>query len=346
MDITVTITTVNRADHLAAGLQALVEQDFPKADFEVIVADNGSTDHTKKVCDTFAAQFENFSFIYDARPGQMVGWHRALEIAQGDITCFIDDDVCPDPSWLSGIHEAYQNPEVGLATGPIKLDFDTTPPDWLNHLTLGDPGAQTLPAFGMLDCGNEIREIPGNFVWGSNFTVRKSCLEEVHGFHPGAMPGKLLKFYGDGEIHVGRSVEALGFTVLYHPQASVRHCISGNRVTLEALKSKFITAGHARSFQTLRQMGGPYELPGEEEFRQIALRYFRDPEQAPAELLQIIEEGLIEGIAMHLKKFAEDAAFRDWVLHDNYLDLDKCYVHPELLKESANTNEADWRSGQ
>ncbi len=346
MDITVTITTVNRADHLARGLQALAGQDFPKADFEVIVADNGSTDHTKEICNTFAAQFENFTFIYDARPGQLVGWHRALEIAEGDITCFIDDDVCPDSSWLSGIQDAYQNPEVGLATGPIKLDFDTAPPDWLEHLTLGDPGAQTLPAFGLLDCGNEIREIPGNFVWGSNFTVRKSCLEEIHGFHPCAMPGQLLKFYGDGEIHVGRSVEALGYTVLYHPEVSVEHQISANRVTLEAIKSKFTTAGFARSFQTLRQMGGPYELPGEEEFRHMALRYFRNPEQAPEKLLQIIEEGLIEGIATHLQSFAEDAAFREWVLHDNYLNLDKCYVHPELLKESSNRSEADWRSGQ
>tara|TARA_B100000315_G_scaffold258173_1_gene309383 strand:- start:1363 stop:2403 length:1041 start_codon:yes stop_codon:yes gene_type:complete len=345
MDITVTITTVNRADQLAAGLQALAGQDFPQADFEVIVADNGSTDHTKEVCDKFSSQFENFTFIYDARPGQLVGWHRALEIAQGEITCFIDDDVCPDTSWLAGIHEAYQNPEVGLVTGPIKLEFESEPPDWLRHLTLGEPGAQTLPAFGLLDCGSEIREIPGNFVWGTNFSVRKSCLEEVHGFHPCAMPGRLLKFHGDGEIHVGRSVEALGHEVLYHPKASVVHNLASNRVTLDSIKSKFTTTGYTRSFQTLRQMGGPYELPGEEEFRQMALRYFRDPEQAPGELLQIIEDGLIEGIATHLQSFAEDAAFRDWVLHDNYLDLDKCYVHPELLKDSSPTDESDWRSG-
>jgi glycosyltransferase involved in cell wall biosynthesis len=344
MDITVTITTVNRADRLAKSLEALVGQDFSRSSFEVIVADNGSTDHTKEICDGFAARIENFTYFFDARPGQIVGWHQAPAEAKGEITCFIDDDVCPDPSWLSGIYDAYKTPEVGLVTGPIKLSYETSPPDWVDHMVLGEPGGQTLPLFGMLDCGSEIREIPGNFVWGTNFTVRKSCLLEVHGFHPCAMPARLLEFYGDGEIHVGRSVEALGYNVLYHPAASVVHHIPEDRLTVKSVKTKFMTTGFARSFQTLRQMGGPYELPGEEELRQMVLRYFRNPEQAPADLIQTVQDGLTEGISRHLIKFIDDSAFRDWVMQDNYLDLDKCYVHPELLEK--NSNEADWRAGK
>ena len=37
--------------------------------------------------------------------------------------------------------------------------------------------------------------------------------------------------------------------------------------------------------------------------------------------------------------------FREWVLHDNYLDLTKCYVHPELKPESNASDPIDWRSG-
>ncbi|MBT3989933.1 MAG: glycosyltransferase family 2 protein [Rhodospirillaceae bacterium] len=346
MNISVTITTVNRADRLVSGLEALLAQDFPKSDFEVIVADNGSTDPTKDVCDDYASKFENFTYLYDARPGQMVGWHRALKIAQGDITCFIDDDVSPDSSWLAGVAGAYRDSEVGLATGPIKLHYETPPPDWIQHMIIGEPGAQTLPAFGLLDSGSEVKEIPGNFVWGTNFTVRKSCLLEVQGFHPCAMPGRLLKFHGDGEVHVGRSVEALGHRVLYHPEASVVHHIPTARLTLGAIKSKFITTGYTRSFALLRQLRDVYELPGEEEFQAMALRYFPKPDTVPEELIQTIQDGLTFGVSHHLKCFAEDAAFREWVLHDNYLDLDKCYVHPELLDSGALQDETDWRSGQ
>jgi glucosyl-dolichyl phosphate glucuronosyltransferase len=346
MDTTVTITTVNRADSLAKGLEALLHQDFPQNAFEVIVADNGSTDHTKEVCEDYAGKFENFTYIFDARPGQLVGWHRALDISKGGVCCFIDDDVCPEPSWLGGVQDAYQDHSVGLATGPIKLAFEGTPPDWVKSMVMGEPGAQTLPAYGMLDFGTAVNEIPGNFVWGANFTVRKSCLLEISGFHPGAMPGRLLRFYGDAEIHVGRSVEALGNKVLYHPDISVVHHIPASRLTLEAVKSKFKTTGFTRSFALLRQLGQPYDLPSEEEFHAMALRYFDDPDNAPDELIRTIQDGFTEGVIEHRQSFIDDAAFRDWVMQVNYLDLNKCYVHPDLLEKNAPGETIDWRSGQ
>jgi glycosyltransferase involved in cell wall biosynthesis len=345
MDITVTIATVNRADGLAKTLEALLGQDSSRASFEVIVADNGSTDHTKEVCDRYASKFENFTYLFDGRPGQMVGWHRAIAISQGEVCCFIDDDVCPKSTWLAGVNDAYQNLDVGLATGPIQLAFEVEPPEWIRFMMIGEPGAETLPVFGLLDCGDEARDIPGNFVWGTNFTIRKSCLLEVKGFHPGAMPARLLRFYGDAEVYVGRAVEALGRRVLYHPDISVIHHIHSARLTSQAIKSKFTTTGFSRSFALLRQLGKAYELPSEGEFRAMALRYFPDPEGTPEELIQTVHDGLLTGVSQHLKSFIEDKNFREWVLRDNYLDIDKCYVHPELIEKKDLKKTADWRSG-
>jgi glycosyltransferase involved in cell wall biosynthesis len=345
MDITVTITTVNRANRLIKIFEALLAQVSSTISFEVIVSDNGSIDHTKKVCDNFSSKFENFSYIYDPRPGQLVGWHRALEVSQGEVCCFIDDDVNPGKTWLAAIKDVYQDPNVGLATGPIKLIFEKEPPDWIRFMVIGEPGEQTLPAFGLLDCGSNIREIPANFVWGTNFTVRKSCLLSVNGFHPCAMPGHLLKFYGDGEIYAGRSVEMLGHKVLYHPEISVVHHIPIERLTFKSIESKFFTSGCARSFAELRRLRQPYELPKIDEFKDLALRYFPDSDRTPDELIEVVQNGLTAGISSHLKSFTDDADFREWVLHDNYLDLNQCYIHSELLKEYPRKNIVDWRFG-
>jgi len=346
MDISVIITTVNRADNLRKSLDSLLLQEFVAASFEVIIADNGSIDDTRKVCDGYISKFENFTYVYDARPGQLVGWHRGLEISQGEVCCFIDDDVCPDPAWLSGVNDAYRSVEVGLATGPIRLSYETPPPDWIDCMKIGEPGEQTLPAFGLLDCGTEIKEIPGNFVWGTNFTVRKSCLYDVKGFHPCAMPAHLLKFYGDGEIHVGRSIEEMKRKVLYHPRVSVVHHITKSRLSLGSIKSKFITTGCSRSFALLRQLNRPYDLPSSDEFFDMAMRYFPNPDKTPNELIETIQNGLEQGVTQHLKSFVEDENFRKWVLHDNYLNLDQCYVHPELAGEIISSNLLDWRSGK
>ena len=347
MDISVAITTFNRAASLAQTLDAMLAQDFRQADFEVIVADNGSVDDTKAVCDSFSNKFENFAYLYDNRPGQLVGWHRSMAIMQGEVCCFIDDDVRPGITWLAALKETYADPAVGLATGPIKLAYETEPPEWIEPLTLGEPGSQTLPIFGLLDCGGEVREIPGNFVWGTNFTVRMMCLLEAEGFHPCAMPGRLLHFHGDGEIHVGRSVDEAGHRVIYHPQAGVEHDIPARRTTLEAVKSKFITNGYARSFQTIRETGEAYELPSDHEIRVMALRYFNDPEFAPSELLSVIEDGIREGLSKHLNHFNNDPAFRELVLRDNFLDLEACYSHPDLAPQENNGEPvADWREGE
>jgi glucosyl-dolichyl phosphate glucuronosyltransferase len=344
VDFSVTITTCNRAESLRRGLEALAAQDFAPERFEVIVADNGSCDHTRSVAETVGAQFAHFRYLFDARPGQLVGWHRAFQIAQGTITCFIDDDVRPEPGWLSALAEAYRDPRVGLATGPIRLVFEEAPPDWLAAMTLGPPGAQTQPFLGGLDAGTAVRDIGGNLVWGSNFTVRRNVLIEAHGFHPCAMPWALIRFYGDGEIHVGRTAQQNGHRILYHPAAAVAHDIPGSRLTLEAVHRKFTSSGCARAFQTLRAARALFAAPSAEEIRVMARRYFAEPDLAPKDVIEAVESGLASGLTQQRDGFEQDAAFRDWVLQPDFLDLDRCYRHPDLMA-AVPAQDGDWRSG-
>ena len=347
MDFSVTITTFNRAESLRDSLEALAQQDYRQDAVQIIVADNGSTDHTKTVANEFAARFPIFQYLHDTRPGQLVGWHRAFGIAQGDVTCFIDDDVRPNPGWLTALAEAYRDPRVGLATGPIRLSFEEIPPDWLALMTLGEPGHRTVPLLGGLEAGPKMREIPGNFVWGTNFSVRRAVLAELGGFHPGAMPWDLIRFYGDGEIHIGRTAEQRGHRILYHPGASVQHDIPAGRLSTEAVIRKFTTTGCARSYQARRASGRAVAAPSSDEIRAIARRYFRNADAAPTDLVHAVEMGLDDGMTLQRDAFRTDPGFRDWVLRENYLDLDACYHHPALAaRATASTADVtDWRSG-
>jgi len=342
MTISVTVTTCNRADSLARVLETLAAQDFPGDDFEVIVSDNGSRDHTRDVAQAFTNRFTNLRYLFDARPGQLVGWHRGLALAQGEITCFIDDDSLLAPTWLAALKEAYADPYVGLVTGPITLPEERVRPDWLTHLTLGEPGGQTLPFLGLLDCGGAIRDIPGNFVWGTNFTVRRAVLKEVGGFHPCAMPWRLIRFYGDGEVHVGRSAAARGHRVLYHPAAAVIHDVHADRLTLDGVYRKFVTSGCARAYQALRANDELFPSPSSEEIAAIAMRYFRDEAAAPVELRDAVTRGITDGIDWVRRGFESDPQFREWVTRPDYLDLDAAYTHPELTSQ---IDTQDWRSG-
>jgi hypothetical protein len=107
---------------------------------------------------------------------------------------------------------------------------------------------------------------------------------------------------------------------------------------------KFTTSGCARSFQAIRAGGQPVAAPSADEIKAIARRYFRDAKAAPGDLVQAVEMGLDHGMTLQREAFRTDSAFRDWVLRDNFLDLDACYTHPDLAAATP-ASAADWRSG-
>ncbi len=340
MFISVIISTANRLQSLAAGLEALSRQSWPKDDFEVIVAENGPGGEAAD----YGAILPNCRFIHDERPGQLIGWHSALAQAKGEVGCFIDDDVRPRPGWLGSVAEGFSDPAVGLLGGPILGAYEADPTPWVVHMRLGEPGSETHPALGLMELGGEVMDLPANFVWGSNYNVRLDLLRGVGGFHPSAVPGHLLHFYGDGEIAPSKAIAEAGHRVIYHPGAAVDHWIPAWRMELPSLERKFYTAGVARSFQFLRQRREAYELPSKVEVTAIARRYLRDPSVVPDTLCRSIEKGLMAGIGDHLRHFSEDPAFRDWVLMEDYLDLDTCYTHPDLEPGRQTGGGGDWRA--
>ncbi len=88
-------------------------------------------------------------------------------------------------------------------------------------------------------------------------------------------------------------------------------------------------------------------MPSAAEVAKMARRYFADPDAATVEVFEAVVEGLSDGFSKHLAEFENDSAFRDWVLRENYLDLDSCYTHPalaEYLQSAAAA--ADWRRGE
>ena len=80
MELSIVISTYNRAKSLAGALVSIIGQDHDMEQIEVIVSDNGSTDTTLAIAEGIRNAFPNFRYLYGPRPGQIVGWHRALSI--------------------------------------------------------------------------------------------------------------------------------------------------------------------------------------------------------------------------------------------------------------------------
>ena len=344
MDLSIIISTRNRAQSLSKALGSIAQLDVSFEQVEVLVADNGSSDATSSVCGVYEKFFPQFKYIFDLRPGQLVGWHRALLEARAEILAFIDDDVQLAPSWAQCVLESFKTPEVGMATGRIIPEFEEKPPDWQSNMILKNDLGVWSALWGMLDFGPKVKEIPADFVWGSNFLVRRQVMFEAGGFHPGGMPANLFHFTGDGDVGVGRILAKAGLKALYHPGAAVTHYLPAVRnSSTSEIKRWIFGEGLVTSYILMRTLANAHptadsfdlvnlavEVLSNTEIRNIGQGYLRNNSKLPDELNELFKTSGAEGFNFHQMHFKKDAQFREWVLQPNYLDLDACYTHTDL----------------
>lgn len=119
--ISVIVPTYNRSKLLEYTLKSLVDQKINKDLFEVIIADDGSTDDTKLVVDNYRPLL-NMRYVFQEDRGYCVSSARNMGIraSRGEICVFIDSGVIVDEQCLNHhmrFHE--ENGEFGAAIGYV-----------------------------------------------------------------------------------------------------------------------------------------------------------------------------------------------------------------------------------
>jgi glycosyltransferase involved in cell wall biosynthesis len=100
--ISVIVPMRNAEAHLAACLDALVSQQYPASEYEILLVDNRSTDRSVEI----ARRYERVTVLTEPGPGAYDARNRGIRAARGDVLTFTDGDCAPDPSWLSAIAAA------------------------------------------------------------------------------------------------------------------------------------------------------------------------------------------------------------------------------------------------
>ncbi len=249
MFLSVIIPTRNRAKYLAGALASITGQTYPQELFEVIVVDNGSTDNTKEVCQSFNDRIKNLRYFYEPTPGLHVGRHLGMREAKSEILVYADDDIEAFPTWLEAIAESFQNPEVVLVGGKNLPKWEAEPPDWILKMWEKDKnGNRILGYLSILDLGDEKKFISPFHVFGCNFSIRKNILLEAGGFHPDAMPKELIIYRGDGETHVSEYIHKKKVQGLLPPRRICPSPHPWRKINFLLLLSKGILPGNFGCF--------------------------------------------------------------------------------------------------
>jgi cellulose synthase/poly-beta-1,6-N-acetylglucosamine synthase-like glycosyltransferase len=132
--VSVVVPTFKRPMLLSRCLEALLAQDFPSTDYEVIIVDDAASEQTRCQVEQYAkrAEMEGHTIRYFAvteSHGPAAARNIGLYAACGDIIAFTDDDCIPSPGWLKAGVKALTDDAVAVA-GHIIVPLPSAPTDY------------------------------------------------------------------------------------------------------------------------------------------------------------------------------------------------------------------------
>ncbi len=105
MRVTVIIPTYNRAGLIEETVHSVLAQSY--ADFEVLIVDDGSTDHTQAVVSAAFSEEPRVRYHLQQNAGAQAARNKGTELASGEYVMYLDSDDLLHPEFLAKQMESF-----------------------------------------------------------------------------------------------------------------------------------------------------------------------------------------------------------------------------------------------
>ena len=180
--------------------------------YEIILADDHSTDDTVKAAEFFPGLKVVKTPV---NSGFLKNCNNAASHAAGDYLVFLNNDTIVHENWLQALLEVMENPRVGM-TGS-KLIYPDGKLQEAGGIIWNDASGWN---FGRLDNPekpeyNYVKEV--DYISGASLMIRTDLWEEIGGFDEHYVPA----YFEDSDLAF--EVRKKGFKVIYQPRSVVIH---------------------------------------------------------------------------------------------------------------------------
>ncbi len=219
--VSVIIPVLDDAERLRTCLEALAQQTWPHARFEVLVIDNGS----RQPPEAIVAGYPFARLLREGRPGSYAARNTGLDAVTGNVVAFTDSDCVPEPNWLEeGVRAVEKHGPFVVVGGRVVL---FTPhrgrPSWAEEFELAVGFSQQT------------------YVQERHYSVTANLFTTPHTLRRVGPFNAQLKSSGDKEW--GQRAHAAGVELVYEENAVVRHPARSSLALLLKKRARLV-GGH------------------------------------------------------------------------------------------------------
>ena len=253
--LTVFVATYNGAHTLPRSLDAYCRLQSPEGSWRLVIVDNGSSDETKHIIDSFSDRLP-LTYIFEPARGKNSALNSGLSHLQGDLAVFTDDDVLPKPAWLVELRRAADSHgSFSIFGGTVVPSWEAPPEDWiLRQVPLG-------PVFAATDPSWKEGPIAPQFVFGTNMALRAEVFQRGYRFNTEIGPrGRNYSMGSETELTL--KLAKAGLRAWHCPQAVVEHIVRKPQLTREwiLLRARNFGRGQYRLGLRLGQKSRKFRL--------------------------------------------------------------------------------------
>ena len=111
--VSIVVPAYNAERTMGECIESLLQQDFPRRDFEIIIVDNNSTDTTAEIIKRYPVKY-----VIEKKRGPAAARNAGIAASKGSMLAFIDSDCFARKDWLREGVAAFEN-HVGCVSGRV-----------------------------------------------------------------------------------------------------------------------------------------------------------------------------------------------------------------------------------
>ena len=209
--VSVVIITKNNSSTIDKCITCLLNQNYPKNEYELIFVDGHSNDGTDEIIKRYASTHPVLKFFYEDRGTMGYARNVGIERSGGEIVAFIDGDAFAPSNWIENIvREFRKDTETAVVSG---LDILVS-----EYETFGDKEFDAVPSMGYW---RRMKRATGVKAIACTKTVNFAARREILLLHGGFDPN--LSHMDETELMARIIFRGNNSKMVYDPQIIVYH---------------------------------------------------------------------------------------------------------------------------